>query len=397
MRIIHIYARKPHPRIWGERVDVRFWKMSEWLHNNGFDVAGITKGEKSERKYFEGIETFRVPSRGIADFALKVSSLLLKLDKEKGIDIIHGHRHSGVLPALIAKKLGLKSSVIFDYHDPWSGESHMTEPNLWQRLKTGLFRHLEGFIARNCDHIFVVTEFQADILAKKHGLSKSKFTVVYNMAKKDVFKPSLSDKEKFGFTGKKIVFFVGSIVPYFGIHLLVDAASLVVKKVPNAVFVIKGVFHDKDYGEKIMKQIRDNGLAKHFIIIKEWLDEEKLAAMMASADIAAIMHMPTLLTETASPDKLYEYLASGLPVVSTNLKNLRKWVLPKKTGLLAHHNPEDIAQAIIKLLTDDDLRKMISKNARRLCENKWNWDNEMGKVESVYQKLAKGNHSKRLL
>ncbi len=388
MRIAHIYARAPNKYVWNERVDVRFWKMSEWLHRHGETIIDITKGEGKEKKLFQGIETHRIPAVNVFEFSLKAALLLSKINKEKKLDIVHGHRHSGVLPAIMARKLfGIEIPIIFDYHDPWSGESLISKLNLWQRFKIRIFRILEGFIVRNVDYIITVTEFQSDILGKRYDLPKNKLAVVYNMADISIFKPSLADKKGFGFSNKKVVFFLGSVVPYFGLHLLVEAAEIVLKRIPDALFVIKGVFHDKEYGKKIIKLIGSKGLGENFIIIKEWLDEEELASMAASADIAVIMHMKTPLTETASPDKLYEYFACGLPVVSTNLKNLREWVIPNKTGLLVSHKPKDIAAAIIRLLENDRLRRKISKNVRKMCEKGWNWDFEMGKVKRIYRMI----------
>ncbi|MEK6925704.1 MAG: glycosyltransferase [Nanoarchaeota archaeon] len=387
----------------------RISQMCRDLSEKGFIVYRILfKKNKIKRDYKENYKTIIVKKNGfltekpsnnitILDlifFGIIGAGKIKKINKKNKIDIMHCHRHSSLIPAFISKFMGVKAKIVLDYHDPWSGESTILENNsinFASKMKIKLFHMFERFCFKYVNHIVVVSEPQKKFLKNSYKLKDEYFTRVTNSAaaaNNRYFNPKKKNKDKFGWEKKKVVLFTGSIVPYFGLDLLIDSIPFVIKKIPNAFFAIKIAeeIKDKGYYNELLKKIEENGIKKNVEFISEWMADEKYAEFVCSADLGAICHQKTLLTETADPDKLYEYLAAGLPIVATDLEIMKRFVKDKKNGFIVKNNPKNIAEAIIKILSNEKLRRKMSFNSRKM---RFDWKDDFNKLLNTYNKLIK--------
>jgi len=83
-------------------------------------------------------------------------------------------------------------------------------------------------------------------------------------------------------------------------------------------------------------------------------------------------------------------MASGLPVIVTDSGDNKKWVEENKGGFVVPlKNPEKLAEKIIYLLKNENLRKSFGEYNRKIIEEKNNYYKEMEKMEGVYKKLIK--------
>jgi glycosyltransferase involved in cell wall biosynthesis len=76
-------------------------------------------------------------------------------------------------------------------------------------------------------------------------------------------------------------------------------------------------------------------------------------------------------------------MASGLPVVVSDITSVKNIVKNNVTGLLAKLTPEDFAQAVVKLLDNPQLRKKLIKNGREEAKN-YDWNKIVQKFEHIY-------------
>jgi len=387
----------------------RIVQMCRDLSKQKFNVYRLLfRKKKTDKKYDENFKTISVKKIGtlsdkpandislldLIEFGIFGAKKLKNINKKTKINIIHCHRHSALIPAIFSKILGVKAKIVLDYHDPWSGESTISEGEsigLINKIKIKLFHFLEKILLRYVSHIVVVSTFQKELIKKTYGLEDESFTIVSNSAAtadKNLFDPARKDKNKFGWKNKKIILFTGCIVSYFGVDLLIDAIPLVLKKVPNALFIIKIAeeIKEKEYYQELLDKIKGYKIQKNIQFIKEWMSEEKYSQFVCSADLGIICHQPTLLTKTADPDKLYEYLAAGLPIVATNLEIMKKYVKEKKNGFIVDNNSKDISGAIIKILSNTRLKKKMGKNSRTM---RYYWEDDFKKLLNTYNKLLK--------
>lgn len=91
---------------------------------------------------------------------------------------------------------------------------------------------------------------------------------------------------------------------------------------------------------------------------------------------------------SASSNKLFEYMMSGVPVIACSFPEIQKVVEKEATGICVDsHDPESIAKGVNYLLDNPDIREEMSQNAR-LAREKYNWDLEKLEFLKIYKELA---------
>jgi glycosyltransferase involved in cell wall biosynthesis len=107
-----------------------------------------------------------------------------------------------------------------------------------------------------------------------------------------------------------------------------------------------------------------------------------------SADAGLSLDKNTNLNYQFSlPNKLFDYLSAGIPVIATDLPEIAKIINEFRCGILvAKPDPEEISKAIIKLRDNKSLLKELKTNAVVASES-INWENESIKVEELYRSI----------
>lgn len=87
-----------------------------------------------------------------------------------------------------------------------------------------------------------------------------------------------------------------------------------------------------------------------------------------------------------------EAMACGAPVVITDSGENREWVEDGRSGFIVPvKNPRALAERVLRLLQDPDLRQRFSKNARSMIMERNDYGCEMGKMEKIYLEVARSN------
>ena len=93
---------------------------------------------------------------------------------------------------------------------------------------------------------------------------------------------------------------------------------------------------------------------------------------------------------------LLEAIASGCAVVATKMSGVVDVVKHGSTGLLVEpDNVEQLAQALEQLLSDPNLRRRLSTNAREVVMREYSWDRVAEKTIEVYRKVLEGSRARR--
>ena len=92
--------------------------------------------------------------------------------------------------------------------------------------------------------------------------------------------------------------------------------------------------------------------------------------------------------EKALPNKLFEYMAAGIPVIASNFPLWKNIIEKNKCGLCVNPlDPKEIARAIEYLLTHPEEARKMGENGRRAVEKQYNWEMEAEKLLSLYEGL----------
>jgi glycosyltransferase involved in cell wall biosynthesis len=176
---------------------------------------------------------------------------------------------------------------------------------------------------------------------------------------------------------KPIIVFVGKLRYYKGLQFLIKAMQFISAQ----LFIIgDGVIEDE-----LKKLCTECGVENKVKFCGE-LDGNDLKAYLYAGDVFCL---PSHLRSEAFGVCQIEAMACGLPVVSTSLNTGVPYVnRHKKTGLIVPPaNPVELAQAINKILEDDDFRKQLGENAKKHVLENFTHTLMIERIKNVYKKL----------
>ncbi len=177
---------------------------------------------------------------------------------------------------------------------------------------------------------------------------------------------------------------VGRLVYKKGFDFLVQSLAQVLPDAPNARLVFAG---DGDLRAELEQRAETLGLRSH-ITFAGMVARAEIPAYFAAADIIAV---PSVRDDAGNVDGLpnvaLEAMAAGKPLVASRVAGLAQVVHDRENGLLVDEkNPRQLADAILQLARDAEMRKRLGAEGRAHVREVLNWDNVARKFISVYQK-----------
>lgn len=224
--------------------------------------------------------------------------------------------------------------------------------------------------------IVVMTKNACQILTKDYNIPDEKITVIPHgthlatpLDKKDL-------KNKYRLAGKKILSTFGLLSANKGIEITLEALPAIIRKQPNVLFLILGKTHPsvvKQEGEKYRNRLTEMVIAlhleRHVRFINEYLPLPILLEYLQLTDI----YLFTSNDPNQAVSGTFSYaMSAGCPIISTPIPHAKELV-DKNTGLLFDfNNAHQLADAALRLLNNEPLRKSISLNAlHKMAPTAW--------------------------
>lgn len=187
----------------------------------------------------------------------------------------------------------------------------------------------------------------------------------------------------------QIILAVGRLAEKKGFIHLINAMPEVLHKFPCAKLVIAGSGPERPILEQSIKRLN---LRTNVILAGE-IPNSGLPAYYASSDIFVL---PSVVAKSGDTEGLgvvlLEAIASGTPVIGSDVGGIPDIINHGETGLLVSQKSEkSLADAIIRLLSDEKLRKTLSANALRLVRDRYSWDKVSAKFTKIYLQVG-GSH-----
>lgn len=179
--------------------------------------------------------------------------------------------------------------------------------------------------------------------------------------------------------GSKEVLFFGRIERYKGLEYLIEASPAIARKVPGFRLVIAGMGDFRAYSPLVKEP-------SLFEIINRFMSDEEVAELFYRASIVALPYVEA--TQSGVIPIAYGF---GKPVVATTVGAIPEIVEHGRTGLLVP--PRDsraLAEAIVELLLDDDLRRRIGEAGRRKGRDELGWRQVAQKTVVAYRQAMVG-------
>ena len=251
-----------------------------------------------------------------------------------------------------------------------------TGENSW---KKNFIRYWER---KYSNQIIVHGEKLKEQMIKEYGLPDEKVHAI-PIGEHEVAPFKIYERKDLKENGNLILFF-GRIWEYKGLEYLIKAEPMITKEVPDAKIIIAGTGEDFKKYEEMMAN-RDN-----FIVYNYRIPYKEGAELFQRCSIVALPYIDA--SQSGVVPTAYGFKK---PVVATNVGAIPEIVDDKITGFIVPpKNPEALADAIVKLLKDEKLRKEMGENAYKKLKNDMSWDKIAEKTIEVYEKTIEDKSCK---
>jgi len=238
---------------------------------------------------------------------------------------------------------------------------------------------VEKKIMPSVSTVFTVNESLARIISEQHRIPRP--TILFNCpARQEVMRSDRLRKLLSIPPGRKVILYQGGLQRGRGIFISLK----VIKRIHNIALVFLG---NGDLRNEIAREINDEQLSGRAYLLNAFPVNE-LLQYTASADIGLCLIENFGASYYHSlPNKLFEYVAAGVPVVACNFPEIKHFVESNKVGLVVDpNNEEEIAAAIQCLLTDSDLYNSLVSNCKEAAKH-CTWENEGAKLVAAMENL----------
>jgi glycosyltransferase involved in cell wall biosynthesis len=292
-------------------------------------------------------------------------------------DIYHAHDLNNLEVAYrAAQKTGAK--LVYDAHELFPEMA-----NRWVRLRKRYWSRLEGRLLPRVDLAITVNELIAEEMARRYHVQPP--LVVLNCPDPPpTFDPNTRYdliRERLGLPATTpIVLYQGWMSEGRGLENLVRAATLLQDE---AVVVFMGY---GDY-QAALERLAGEG-ANGRVRFLPAVPQRDLLAYCASADVGVIPYQAVDLNNYyTSPNKLFDFIQAGLPIVASDLPYLRKVIVGDDLGVVVRlDRPEDYAAAINSVLALPDRAAQLRANLRRAAPS-YTWAAQAAKLVEAYNAL----------
>ncbi len=247
-----------------------------------------------------------------------------------------------------------------------------------------LAKLVEHYAFKKADHIFVVVEEAIDVVIKGGGDS-DKVSIVSNTPElKAIIKNDVDNREIAGLAKIRDRFsaiYVGGIQMGRGIQTVLDAIPEILKEIPNLLFVVVGDGYASDYFRDLIKkrQLDD------YVYWAGWIDHERIYSYIKACKIGIIPHLVTDHVNTTVPNKIFDYMAQGLPVIATDSLPMKRLIDHEQCGLYFRSGDSmDLAKKCVQVQKS---RSIYGENGRRAVFSKYNWKNDEHNLVTIVKQL----------
>ncbi len=304
-------------------------------------------------------------------FNLKVFLLLFY----ERLQIVHCH-DLWTLPAVYLLRIIKKFNIVYDAHEYYEGLEIFNR----NRIRKKLWMLAEQMAIKKVDVLITISDPIAGLYHKKYP-DLQKIEVIRNLPQKE--RPSESqNNDILPKTTDKLIVFQGHFKPGRGLIQLIESMKLLDKV---HLVLIGGGEIENDIREKIV-----NFDLQSKVSLIGYIPTDQLITTTSRADLGVVLFEKTSLNYTyALPNKFFEYIMAGIPILASNLDTLTEYL--ETYGLGMSVNPEDveeIAQSIKIMLSDENKLKEWRDNAIK-ASRILNWENESIKMNQIYENIQR--------
>ncbi len=342
-------------------------KMAEYFSKKGYEIDIISFEEL--RSHCPNIKVHTIPT---SKRLLKLMFLYKTYQIQKIINTIKPniiHAHYLTKYGFFAYTLGLHPTIV----SVWGSDILINAK--------GLARYPVRRILNFADVVHCDGKNSQNELLRYYAFCRDKMCLIYMGVNPNLFCPAVPNDHVIR-SGQFTIISTRNLRDIYDIQTLIHAIPTIVQDIPKCRITIVGEGSQlqelKDLAHKL-------GIAE-YINFTGFIPNEQLPKYLKSADI----YVSTSLSDAGLAVSTAEAMACGLPVVITDGADNREWVKDGINGfIIPKKSPGVLAERVVYLLKNPELRRKIGENNRHIIVNRYNYYSEMEKLEQIYAELLK--------
>lgn len=351
-----------------------FYKECRTLAQAGYEVVLVVPHDKND--VVDGVRIRAVPKpKNRRERMTKTVWQVYKAAVAENADIYHFHDPELIPVGIMLKLKGKK--VIYDVHEdvPKQILTKYWIPSFLRRTASASASLFEKIGSKFFDGIVAATPTIADKFPLDKTAAVQNFPMLNELVTPDAT-PYLNRPNN--------IVYVGGITALRGIREMVQAVELLPETL-EARLCLAGAFSPAELYDEICAM---PGWGR--VEFLGWQSREQVAALLGRVRAGLVLFHPAPNHCDAQPNKLFEYMSAGVPVIASDFPLWRKIVEGAGCGLVADPlDPHAIASAIEWLLTHPDEAEAMGKRGQGAVRKLYNWDHEAKALINFYERLLK--------
>lgn len=298
----------------------------------------------------------------------------LKKGDEKPDLVYQRYGRNSYAGLLYARQIGVPFILEYNGSEIWMSKN-WSHPLRYESVTD----EIERCVLTHADLVVGNAEaFRSELVSK--GVEEKRILIIPNGVDPERFTPSASGKsvrECLGIGEEEVVVsFSGSFGPWHGAETLALTIPLVTSKNKKIRYLFIGGGARLENVKKVVFESE----ASDRVIFTGFVDREIMPEYLAASDILVSPQVPNPdgTPFFGSPTKLFEYMSMGKAIVASDLDQIGKLLTHEEDALLVPPGDANrLAEAILLLAEDYDLRKRLGNQARIVAMNKYSWDSHV--------------------
>jgi len=362
-------------------MDQRVKRYAEALAARGDHVDVIAlKGEgQKDIEMINGVNVYRIQKRihnenGMMDYFLRIgkffikgSLLLIKNNFKNKYNVIHINSVPDylVFMGFIPKIFGTK--LILDVHDLmpefFSQKFHKSMESFYIRM----LLLMEYISVKFADHTIIANDLWREKIILRDNIDSMNCSTLLNYPNMDHY-DKVVKKEK---NDTIDVIYPGTISHHHGIDIAIKAIHSIKKKNYSVILHLYAKKSSNIYGQHLNNLINELSIAENIKFVDP-VRPEDIYKIYSNADIGIVPKRDGVFSGEAFSTKIYDYMASGLPIVASRTKIDEYYFDDTMISFFEPENYEEMANCIVNMYTNKNIsNRMIDKCKDYVIENSW--------------------------
>ncbi|MGH2536672.1 MAG: glycosyltransferase family 4 protein [Candidatus Promineifilaceae bacterium] len=357
-----------------------FYREARSLQAAGYEVTVIAIHARNET--VDGIQVLGLPRRPRWQRPASWWMLLRKALASRA-DVFHFHDPELLMLTPWLRLLAGRPTI-YDVHESYPEFIRLKEylPGWLRPALVWLVRWLEPALARLQSGLI----FSDDQIAAAFAHVSRPKTTLFNYPGRDFIRDGLAATQAAG-AKQPIVLYLGGMEPNRGAKLVLNAFTRVLAERPDARLWLVGHFAPPELEGDMRGQAEALGIS-HALEMTGRVPFERIGEYLSQAMIGWISWEAAPKNQKNVPTKLFEYMAYGLPVVSSDLPSTRPYVRQGRSGCLAPAgDPAAHAAAILSLMNDPAGAQAMGRLGLQLVASEYSWEQMEPKLLKLYREV----------